>query len=409
MGQRNKLAGRLSRSAGISFLLFPVGLLVFLVLRNPETRALLSVCAVLVVVLPGIHEIGHLLGARLVGFCFEFFTVGPLMIARQGKRLRVNLMFRPDLPTGLAAAVPTNDNNLRARLAVAVAGGPLTNLLLAGFALILFVRLGYRQGHWTPPLLDDWWSLTLFETVVLSLLLFVMSIVPMGLGGFAADGERLFVLLSGGVEAERYCSLVALGRRDWAGLRPREWPPDLVHSVAAGPADGSAFDATGTMFGYYWSLDRGDVVGAEDLLNRLLSVAARRRAAHSSLIFLEAAYFFARYRRDQEAACTFWGRARCDQRHMSATAARAAAAIHLAAGRCDAAREWARFGLAAAERIPATGVARAEADWLQEVASGSEAGAPSVRPMPKPEGSMPWMGLARAEEISDQTDGDRID
>ncbi|MGK7312515.1 MAG: hypothetical protein ACN0LA_09770 [Candidatus Longimicrobiales bacterium M2_2A_002] len=83
-----------------------------------------------VVAVLAVHEAGHLLAGRLVGFRFLLFIVGPLRVAREGDRVQVGWNRSLSLAGWLAATGPTPDRleRLRRRTAIMVAGGPLTSL-----------------------------------------------------------------------------------------------------------------------------------------------------------------------------------------------------------------------------------------------------------------------------------------
>src|SRR5690349_8361613 len=63
-----------------------------------------------------LHEAGHLVGGKLVGFRFAMYAAGPIMITRQGGRLKVQFHRHWALYGGIAASMPVNDRDLLRRM-----------------------------------------------------------------------------------------------------------------------------------------------------------------------------------------------------------------------------------------------------------------------------------------------------
>ena len=327
---------------------------------------LFPICLFLIV----LHEAGHLAAGRLVGFRFEFVDLGPLRIARAGQRIRIRMLPKSSIPMAMAGCSPIDERNLRPRYAVFVAGGPIANLLAGAIAILLFLRWGCQWQVWSAPTSGQLWlSASLIEVASLSLLMFMGNLIPSTYGGYPSDGEQLRALLGGGSGAERQCAIASLQGRTEEGVRPRDWPLHLVERAEGGAADGTLFDIYGKVLGYYWALDRGDLTGAEQLLHLALASCDRHPKSSRFLVSLEATYFIARHRGDAASAWASLQRATLGVGPVFSVhvAERAMAAIYLARGDIDKARQWASKGLEAIRRAPCTGIEFAEADWLQEI------------------------------------------
>lgn len=302
------------------------------------------------------HELGHVLGGRLAGFRFRLLIVGPLKIDRNGARLRIGLNRSLALAGGLAAASPADDRDLRRRMLIYVAGGPATSLLLGAGALLV------------RPLLSGVPALTLSLIGFASLMIALVTLIPMRAGGFSSDGARILMLLRGGPEAERWCA-VAILANDLFATRPRDLAPALIERSLA-LADNTPDHLSSVFVAYGWALDRGDIPAAEGYLETMLANLSAFNSALRPSVLIEAAYFTARHHTDAAAA-----RALLDQAHGGLvepyTRARAEAAVLLAEGRPAEAQTLAAQGLRQARRV-AGAATQVDIDLLEAIVRASD-------------------------------------
>ncbi|MFN7936593.1 MAG: hypothetical protein U0R19_24945 [Bryobacteraceae bacterium] len=172
------------------------------------------------------HELGHLAGGWLSGFQLTLFIVGPLKIERTHDRLRFTLNRNLSLAGGLAASSPPPGTHLdiedmkRALLRI-VAGGPLFSALGA----LLLVPASLLLASFPGP------AIALGITGALSLIIALVTMIPLRTSGFRSDGARLLQLLRGGEAAQHWAQLAILGGFIYT-VRPRDWPRELVTSIA---------------------------------------------------------------------------------------------------------------------------------------------------------------------------------
>jgi hypothetical protein len=298
------------------------------------------------------HELGHLLGGRLVGFRFALLIAGPLKVQRIGERLRFGLNRSLGLSGGLAACAPSTaeTHNLARRMLVMVAGGPLTSLILGLLALA------------AVPLSAGFAEITLLLLGVVSLALAIATLIPLSTGGFQSDGRRILMLLRGGAEAERWCAAAAATFTAMAS-RPRAIDPALIAAATALP-DGSLDDVGAHFLGYNAAIDRGDLAGATAHLAYVLAHREGYPAPLRPMLLLEGAYLAAR-RGDAQEARDLFDQARGGALIEPYTLSRVEAAVLLAEGQPEAATAKARAGLAAIERLRPGPPAELEADLLR--------------------------------------------
>lgn len=319
------------------------------------------------------HELGHLIGGWLVGFRFMLFIVGPLKIAREGEAVRVRLNKDIFLYGGLASAMPTDDRDLPRRLAVIIAGGPLTSLLLGLISLGLFIWL-----NTTIPAESLWSSFTFYALVFGfgNLALFVATSLPGKTSGFDTDGAQLLDALRGGHRAERKWLMAAIVAASTDGVRPRYWKAEYLERLLA-LREGGPDDVMLNYLGYYHFLDVGQIRRAGGLLDLCLEQAASFPPAVRPMLFAEAAYFHAFHQHNASAARQFLPSATGGMLEAH-TRLRAEAAVLLAEGRFVESVEKARAGLAGVEKSWDKGGALAEQEWLAEIVHRAEAQAAEI-------------------------------
>jgi hypothetical protein len=310
-----------------------------------------------------VHEFGHLLAGQWMHFRWQLLVIGPLQFRRGQKRIQATWQWRGSLFDGLTASLPENVRQLRWRMLVFAAGGPLASLLLALVGTAVF--FAYRRD--LDFLRESGWLVEVAAITAVASLLFFLSSMKPGLyySGLPADGGRIVTLLQDNALAERWCTLVLLNRADASGLRPRDWDAVLVHKALA-LADGTYDDLAARIIGYQWALDSGRIDVAGRLLDEALASWAAWMTGTRLRLALEKAYFLARHRRNAPDAREWYDRVRRN-RQTRPLQYRAEAAIFLAEGNFQAAQTQARAGLAALASETPTGVTQAECDWFQDI------------------------------------------
>ncbi len=228
-----------------------------------------------------LHELGHLLGGIAVGFRPLLFMVGPLRIERSGEGFRTRVQWKGALFGGLAACVPADTRDLRRRMLVLIAGGPAINFV-TGAVLLAGCLLAGPVG-----------DLVLVVLGGMSLLIGLSALVPTGAGNFYSDGVRMVRLLRGGADVEREVAALGLIGMSSAGVRPRDWSPELVGRATAGDAD-TLFGVVGKTFGFQFHLDRGHPDAARPYLEAAVAGLHILPKQARPSILLQAAFFAAR-------------------------------------------------------------------------------------------------------------------
>jgi hypothetical protein len=304
-----------------------------------------------------LHELGHALAGRLQGFRLYWLVVGPLMWRRQPPgRLRFGWNRNLNLAGGLALSAPPDDHRLRERFRVFAAGGPLASLgwgalALGGYALLP----AGTQG--TVP------AAALALSGAVSLLLFVVTMLPLQAGGFVSDGRRLLNLSRPGPQQELEVVMLTATVRSMAGVRPRELSRPALEAAAALSVE-HPFTAYVPYYRYLYHLDTGDPAAAGQHLAQYRRQLAKLPAPLQASGWLEAAFFSAAYEHDAAAARAYLAQANINAHTPADQLPRVEAALARLAGDAEQAGAQAQAALRELPRNLDQGSARLHQEWL---------------------------------------------
>lgn len=323
------------------------------------TITLVALVPLLLFVVIAAHELGHIAGGLIVGFRPLLFIVGPLRVERTaagGFRRGLNRSFA--MAGGLAASAPVGMHDLRRRMIVMVAGGPIASLMLGTQCLVLYEATSSIGGLVAASLLI---------TGLVSLAIGVVTLVPMRTGGFYSDGARMLRLMRAGEDTEREFALLMLTSLSLGGARPADWDAGLVERCA-GIRDGGPFEVAGRQLAYVHALDSGDVAAARVHLDAAIDMVDQLPAGGRSSLLLAAATFHALYENDAARARALLARA-TGQSLLTALHERmlADAALLLADGDAAGAADVAREAQTLIEQSPDRGGSALDHDLAGQI------------------------------------------
>jgi hypothetical protein len=266
-----------------------------------------SVIALAVVFIPifffgiAVHEAGHALAGLWMNFDFTTYIVGPLMWQKEEGTWHFKWNTNINTAGGMVICMPIGTYNLTKRFAVYAAGGPLASLLLSFMTYGLYIVLlpSYPDDQMLPNLL--------YIIAVLSLIIFIATIVPMRANGFSTDGARVVRLLKGGDSSRLEFLILKLITGASAGIRPRDldWT-DLREAAALAKKLHDPFGVYVLSFMYQSELDRGNIDKAEvHLVAYVKEIESIPKGIHN-MVWLDAAFFYAYAKKDLELATQYW-------------------------------------------------------------------------------------------------------
>ena len=235
----------------------------------------------------GWHELGHVVAGALARFRFHVYILGPLRVERDVGTGRIGARYNRELGTwgGMAGSFPQDARDLRRRVAMLLAGGPLASLLLAAAAVIALAAAADAMS----PLARGVVAIAGLISAGIGL----VTLLPMR----GTDGGRLLRLKRGGPPAEREAAVFGIVGLLTSGVRARDWPPALA-DAAVGAPDGSTEDAYATLLAFMHAAGVRDRPRAERLLARVAELRDVLPPALRPTIQLEEAFIEAHYRRN---------------------------------------------------------------------------------------------------------------
>lgn len=309
-----------------------------------------------------IHELGHLLGALASGFKLNFLTVMRFALIQQQGKLRLRRMQKLSAG-GLTSTVPTSCHNLRQKLMILIAGGPIASfsLFLLGLVFLPFPTLVSQN-----PLL-----LVLVSLAGLNLYLAIANSLPLKVGFYTTDGYILSALVRNTVEGQRFLAMYEYLASVAQGVRPKELSAELVERSLAQPEQ-SMHHGYGLIMAYYKALDQADINQAGTFLDDALAIKDYMPDFIRSSLFMEAAYFEAFHRHSATTAQEWFDQVQEFVFLKPYTQRRVEGAIALAQGKLKEAKIKAKAGL---DMICVDslnkGMAIAEHDWLNQILTQS--------------------------------------
>ncbi len=251
---------------------------------EPEYVLLLFIPVFILVIV--VHELGHLVAGRIVGFHFSSLQIGPFSLqvehGRLGMRVRRGTPF-----VGYAGMQVEGVRRLRRRLLLFIVAGPGANLLSVPVTVFLV-------NYALPGMGRSWVSIPASQFAVFSLILGLVSLLPIGAN---SDGGRISMLLSSFDSARRWMTIAALDGQRLKGVRPKYWKGSWLKS-ASWLRDGSLDELTGKWLAYIAASDRKDVLEAASDLERCLELVSPTGPSMLDVAALEAAVFIAWFRND---------------------------------------------------------------------------------------------------------------
>jgi len=282
---------------------------------RPSLASRMLMMAASAVVLLVVHECGHCLAGRAVGWRFLRLRIGPLGLVREAKGLRIRWI-RWDLGGG-ATFAPTSMDGFATADLIFTAAGPLASLL------------GMLVFEWLAYVASTAYTFWLFSTMAQWAFLGVLSLLPAGSGLAMSDGYWLWELLRGGDQGERRQRYMLCNMAHGTAVRPRDWPGELMSPVLAGGGDRHEW-----YIAYVHLMDAGEPHAA---FAWLLKALEKPQKSDPPEYALEAAYYLGVYRRDAKQAGKWLGSAGKDTPKW--VRLRAQAAVALAWGEADRARK----------------------------------------------------------------------
>jgi Peptidase family M50 len=250
-----------------------------------------------------IHEGGHALVGVWMKFDFRMYVVGPFMWEKEQSIWKFKWNRNVNTMGGMVLCLPTGNDNLINRFSYFAAGGPLASILLAlvFYGLYLFIS----------PFGLDGTGFVLMRILFimigsLSLMIFIVTALPMRMGGFYTDGARFLRLRKGDETSQFELLTLKIITSSSNGTRPKMLDKsDLNEALRLANQLKEPFGVYLLSYFHQVSFDEGDIEIAEKYLEQYISQSDEIPNGIRNVVWLDAAFFYAFAKNDLERATSF--------------------------------------------------------------------------------------------------------
>ena len=249
------------------------------------------------------HEGGHALAGTRVGFDFRAYVVGPFMWEKEETGWHFKWNKNVNLAGGMVICLPIGTEDLRRRFSIYAAGGPVASLVLAVLAFVLFQAIP-AGGSWLKGLEVFFMITTLFSTLI-----FLVTAIPLHMGGFYTDGARILRLQRGGDVARFEILTLKIITSASSGVRPKLLNmAEIEEAQALAQKLNEPFGVYLHSFLHQAAFDQGDLDKAEKHLQDYIAEAEHIPDGVRNMVWLDAAFFYAYGKKDLAQAEHFWSK-----------------------------------------------------------------------------------------------------
>lgn len=274
---------------------------------KPVVIGLLLLLIPLFLLVIGVHEAGHALAGKWVQFAFRMYVVGPFMWNKEADGWRFEWNKHLNLAGGMVICLPADNRALSKRFSIYAAGGPLASFALAILAFLLY-RWLYTPGLNAGTVLTVI-SYASLITAFLSVLIGIVTSLPMHTGGFSTDGARILRLLRGGDTARFETLVIQIYTSSTSGVRPALLNrDDLQEAQTLANRLQAPLGVYLHSFFHQAAFDRGDINQAEKYLLDYIQATEEIPAAIRNMVWLDAAFFYAYAKKDLATATNYWAK-----------------------------------------------------------------------------------------------------
>ncbi|MBV9268832.1 MAG: hypothetical protein JO061_21870 [Acidobacteriaceae bacterium] len=237
----------------------------------------LAACLVALFTSVVLHECGHLLAAKALGFEILGGMLGPFRVSQLHGQRWVSFSVQ-SLFGGSISAIPRRNESWREHMLVVVGAGPAVTLLTCIAAAILAPKFAARDHAYFTCLAQ------------INFVLFVLGLIPSSVRSETLNDARIFLsLLRRTPESNRIFLYHVVTQLRIQGCRPRTYPLWAIERMARVPGS-SGLTLLFAQTIAHWALDRGDLASAEAWNAHAVQVANRCDARLRNSALAEAAF-----------------------------------------------------------------------------------------------------------------------
>ncbi len=242
-----------------------------------------------------IHELGHYVCCKLVGFTCSKMYLGKLKIVFDEK---TTFHENDTFIRWAVVCYPRNPTHFRKKLILICAAGSLFNLLLAIIQFVVGKKITLVMD-WSDPWLR-WkigmacgYAMTFFYSFIFA----IINLIPFRGGVLSSDGAIIRLMLTDSLETDCVEAMMIFESKLMQGLRPRDLEPALIRKMTA-LSDRSLRDLAGRMCALYYYFDKEEWDAAGTEMDYLLENLDKINKLTRPTFEVALAYFLAYYRQD---------------------------------------------------------------------------------------------------------------
>lgn len=239
-------------SVGILLAVFDVDLSFFDAYSLSEYLMILALFYAGIFLAINLHELGHLLVGKLLGYRFLMFRAGIFSVQKENGKLRCSIIKNVGYG-GLCAMMPHEDATLK-DYAFYSMGGIVMNLLTGGGFL-------YTASLWPP---QSVLRAGLFLTGAVSVLLGIVNAFPFLSMNQPTDGMMFIQIWKNSPVAERFYTASLLMKKISSGVRPRD-----LQLVKGYEKIEDLHDLNQALYLYFQEMDKENISAAEQYLDEV--------------------------------------------------------------------------------------------------------------------------------------------
>lgn len=291
--------------ASVGFMAAKIGL------DSAKTASTAQVVIFIILFLPvfflvvGVHEAGHAIAGKFVDFDFRMYVVGPFMWDKGEAGWKFKWNKNVNVSGGLVICIPTTTENLAKRFSIYSLGGPAASFVLTALAYGVKLLLDVINTNQNPVLsvTESIFALMSF----LSLMIFIITIIPMHTSGFYTDGARAVRFLRGGDTSRFETLLMNLIAKSYSGTRPRLLnQAEIREALTLANTLQAKMKVYVLYYLYHAAFDDDKYDVAEAYLTEYLADIENIPKGMRGSAFLDASFFYASAKNDLAQAEYYW-------------------------------------------------------------------------------------------------------
>ncbi|MGB4588191.1 MAG: M50 family metallopeptidase [Clostridiaceae bacterium] len=300
--------------------------------------------------LVNIHELGHFLMGKLMGYRLLMIRAGIFSLQRENDKLKLNLVKNVGYG-GLCAMIPPNGSTLN-QYALYSSGGILFNLIFGIMLIIIVPYFNLSEVYFIPSMLTGY----------ISIFFSIINAIPYLSMNQPTDGMVILSILKKAPIAERFYRNNLVSKQIMEGKRPKDL--ELKDLDDHDPIDLS--DHILLLYHYFKEVDSGNLEKAGEYLGLLRNNLGKIPPFALPAYHYELIFYFSLMKNEEEAKKYYSLSAKVLHRDQDINGLRVKAYFEYAINHdCEKAMELARKGLDVKNKYPFPGQAIMEGNLLE--------------------------------------------